>query len=503
MADEKSFSTAQAGDILDKVPGMPSANTILPAISQAQQQAMSLLKAGQTATTMLSSPIEIAKIAFGNTNRSFVDSQLVRNTNTGNFSVDGPSNLKSFNTANKSTLDAFTLGSRGMTEEGLTWVAGTTNKSIDGVSLPTGSSNFDLFSNLGTGQLSKLGNLGSEALSSVKSAYTAVATSLGEAMATGKQALSAVSSGLKEIQTTLVQPATQLIATASIVTNPRALGALAASNVDFLPAPLQQIVAQSVSKAARSALGSTNSNINDIAKKFFAVNTLLSAGSGDITDLFRYQGAGSGRYYNISGDYGGYMNGYSSYRGSYQSYDQLTRAVKELCGDNVNLNSYSPYNTEKSAFDLLMEYALNTGAGAIVAALMNCTSGGTYYDSRTSSIMYHSSSNVAGYGDAYTYRQILNAAGTGYTKNPIGELISLFTNTSYNAESANDVNYAAAAYNLTPRDLTYGGSVGTAYDYSDAGTMTVLQQGDEGFYSQCADSDEYAAVNMALALYGN
>lgn len=500
MADTKTFTANGMTESLENVAGMPTGNTVLPAISDMQKTAMSLLKTGQSAITMLNTPISMAALSFGDTNRNFIDNQLVRNTTTGNFSPDVPSNLKTFNSSNSKTLSAFTTGSQGMIEEGLTWVAGTQNKSIDGISLPTGTKNPSLFSNLGNGQLSKLASMSKEALSSVKTAYTAVTTSLGEALISGKEALNAVTSGLGEIKTNLVDPAMQLTSIATIVTNPKALGALAASNVDFLPAPLQQLVGQSVKSAATSALGSTNSKLLDINKKFFAVSTLLGAGA-DPTSLLRYQGGGTGEYYNISGNYGGYQNGYSSYRGGYSDYDQLTRAVYELCGENTQLQGYNTYNTEKSAYDLLMEYALNTGAGAIVSALLNCTSGGTYFDSRTSAIMSQHSTSVAGYGDAYTYRQILNSAGVGYTRNPIGEMVSLFTTTKYNQDTSADVNYALEAYDLAPSDLTRGGTVGN-YDYYDAQQMTVLQQGDPNFYQQCASSDDYAAVNMALALYG-
>lgn len=503
MADYTSTPSSQLAD----VPGMPTGNTIINQLSSARTNLISLMKGGQTSTMLFNSSPDIAKSSFNDTSGNFVDSNLVRNARTGNFSPDVPQNLSRYNSANNSSLSAFMVGSQGSASNPLTWVAGTTSKSINGIDLPTGIKNLTGLNTLmSSGQLAKLAGLGSEATSSIKNALKSVTGSLSELWSSGSSAMSAVQSGLREVKKNLVEPIRDLTTVAALATNPRALGQLAASNVDFLPKPLQTIVGNAVASQAKSILGGTNSKVLDLIRKVYAIDTLMSGSggtAGSLNSLLAYNpyGYNSSYYPSLSGQGGSYVPGYSSYRGSEADYAQMTQAINQLCGKDTVKNNYTSYNANKSAYDLLMQYAMNTGAGQLVNALMGCA-GSEYYDSRTSNMMYASSSNIANSGDAYTYRQVLQAGGVGNSRNPLGEMLGLYANTSYNASNQEDIDYIMRTQGYRPTDLVAGQQVGR-YDVLDASKMTVLQQGDPAFYSQCANDEDYAAINVATLYYAD
>lgn len=503
MAD---YTSVPSNQLMD-VPGMPTGNTIINQLSSARTNLISLMRGGQSSTTLFNSSPDIAKSSFNDTSGNFVDSNLVRNTRTGNFSPDVPQSLARYSSANNSSLSAFMVGSQGSANNPLTWVAGTTSKSINGIDLPTGIKNLTgLNSLMSSGQLAKLASLGSEATSSVKSALKSVTGSLSELWSAGSSAMSAVQSGIREVKKNLVEPVRDLTTIAALATNPRALGQLAASNVDFLPRPLQAIVSNAVTTQAASILGGTNSKIKDIAKKVYAIDTLMSGSggtAGNLNSLMAYNpyGYNNSYYPTLSGQGGTYVPGYSSYRGSEADYAQMTQAVNQLCGKDTLKPNYTGYSANKSAYDLLMQYAMNTGAGQIVNALMGCA-GSQYYDSRTSNMMYNSSSNIAYSGDAYMYRQIMQAGGVSNSRNPLGDMLGLYANSSYNAANQEDIDAVMQQHGYVPTDLVSGGQVGK-YDVLDAGKMTVLQQGDPAFYSQCANDEDYAAINVATLYYAD
>jgi len=148
---------------------MPTGNTLITQLSSARTNLISLMSGGQSSTTLFNSSPDIAKSSFNDTSGNFVDSNLVRNTRTGNFSPDVPQNLVNYNSANNSSLSAFMVGSQGSANNPLTWVAGTTSKSINGIDLPTGIKNLTgLNTIMSSGQLAKLAGLGSEATSSTQ-----------------------------------------------------------------------------------------------------------------------------------------------------------------------------------------------------------------------------------------------------------------------------------------------------------------------------------------------
>lgn len=497
------FSTAGLTNVLQSVPGLPTQLTQLPSIDSAKQAVMSALKTGHSATSFLGSSPNIAKMSFGDTFRNFADSNLVRNAVVGNFSADLPGMLKKFSSDSNSMLASFTSGSNGLVSQGLTWVAGTTDKSINGIDLPSGMSMFgNLSSFLGKGQLAKLASFGGDSLSSAKGALAAVTGNLSSNMNMGRQAMSAVNVSMKSSSplSGLGSMFTPIVKTVASVVGPRTLGNLAKNNLTFLPPAVRNIAGGAITGFTSSILTGGDRYATDLNANIFGIGNLFD-GNFNINGpngLFSQNGYGSRGYYGVGDEFGGYMHGHSNFNGSDAEYQALINAINQLCG-NANFNTY-PYGTQKTAYDLLMQRAMQSGAGALVQALLNCQNSGRYFDQRTANIMGGYSSSLSMRGDAYTYRRLMDHAGRGYSRNPLMDIIGLFTNSNYDHDHE-DVDYVMNAYGYTPRDLGRGGYVGK-YDYYDGGRMTVLQQGNRRYQDKVADNGIFSAINMAMALFG-
>ena len=210
---------------------------------------------------------------------------------------------------------------------------------------------------------------------------------------------------------------------------------MATQAYNALPTSIKQQIGGSSSstllKAASALLSDRSGSYTNILGKLG--NTSYASGLQDRT----YRLDGSYKYDNLTTQDGSPLRGYGNESAS--DIEGLYSAAASIC-PGVSRTNYTNYRQNKDLFDLLMQLAAELGMSDLMRQLSQCNNGGTYYDSRTTSLLRQSSYGVAYNGDASTYdvlTQLLGTQNMPRSKNNLRVLNANMPGTSTNIQAYN------------------------------------------------------------------
>lgn len=223
---------------------------------------------------------------------------------------------------------------------------------------------------------------------------------------------------------------------------------MASQAYNALPTSIKQQIGGSSSstllKAASALLSDRSGSYTNILGKLG--NTSYS----DSLQSRTYRLDGSYKYDNLTMQDGAPLRGYGNESAS--DIEGLYSAAASIC-PGVSRANYTNYRQNKDLFDLLMQLAAELGMGDLLRQMSKCNNGGTYFDSRTSTLLKQSSYGVAYNGDASTYgilTELLGAQNMPRSKNNLRVLNANMPGTATNIQAYNrNLN----AYGYDTRDL--------------------------------------------------
>lgn len=495
-------------------------NAAAGAVDSAKNTAQGLidsLSGGLSSSSILGIPADIVRSAFKNSSLNFIDNNILANTQLGNFSTGLSDQINQFTSAMRTATASFSEGAANLQRQGLTFIASTTRQMIDGIDLP-GLEDIGSFANQGIGQLGRLASLGGDALKSVGDGLKAVTSTVGAAFTAGKQALNTVVNSvvapIGQVGSAILSPAMDIAQTAYTLTDPRFANALVQSNLSFLPGPLRDIAGYKAAQMVSNLTGDFHAKAANILNKTYALDTIFGvASTGNILEGLYNTGNGYGSYgpinnpynYQVTGSGGTYVHGVSSYQGSASEYSQMANAVRTLCGNANIYEDYYNYSDDRDLFDMLLQAAMQTNAGQLIQALLNCTgsdNNSSYYTGRSTNVIRNNISNVAVSGDTYTYKTLLENKGQEVITDPKKDALALFVNARYDKEAKQDLDDILDNLGYTKEDLiTTNEKIGN-HSILDSAKVTLIQKAEKAYQSDFLTREEFAAVNAALALYG-
>lgn len=404
--------------------------------------------AGLSGSDIIGSAANIGKTLFGNTSKVFNEVNAQGNTLLGNFSQDYANSLQNNFQQLPKALNAFTSGTQNLGSSGLSFIASTTSKAIDGIDLP-GADTFTDFSSMGIGQLAKLSNMGSEALNSGSSALKSIVSTIQTGVTAGKTIASNVVSSFTTNLADSLAPLSSVTTTVASLLNPYTTANMVSNNLDFLPSPIRNTLSLGAANASASLASSVGSSIADV----FGIDKIF--GDALTSTLSNVLGTGSSMYPNRSDQFGNYLNGYSGYTGTDAQYQQLVQLVQEVCG-KANITSTSSYGTNKTLYDMLLMACLQSGAGGLAAALLECAS--QYSDGRSNLLLGNMAARTAYNGDTYSTLVAYQYGGYGYVNDQRSLLTSLIGNSTYTNYNYDNINGVMGYSNYTMTDLLVDGT---------------------------------------------
>lgn len=485
------------------------------AIKNTATQAADLIKKyanGQTVSSILSVPANIATSIFEKTSSFFKDSDKKNHTSLGNHATSVAKTISQFADSCKNATATLNGNNSGnLQKDGLFFRASTTTKAIDGISLP-GADKLQSFVNMGAGQLGKLASMGKEALSSVSNGLKAVTSTVSDLYNKGKSALNTVTQTVGSVVSSVTRPISQVMNFASAVTDPRLYGGIVAENLKDLPFGLGNMIGNKVTNAVGSVIGGVNDKINNYASKVNAINGIATGLSveGLFGTVSSYSnGLGSSSRSNsslsaasLSGVGGSWIPGVSSFQGTSTQYTSLADSISVLCNDQSLKTSYQTYGENKDVFDMILQGLLSTRAGAALQALLNCGGNSSYIDGRSRNIVRNNVSTITSAGDTFSYKTILDSFSKDVIADEKKDYLTLSLNAKGNESTKQDMSVIAAGLGINKSDaITNAAPIGSHKVY-DAAKITAMQLADKEFQDEDLSREDIAAVNAALLHYG-
>jgi hypothetical protein len=269
------------------------------------------------------------------------------------------------------------------------------------------------------------------------------------------------------------------------ITDPSDVKEFVDTRMDVLPPNLKN----ALNTTADNTLGSMSNRIGAIGN---GVTSLTNFGE-DAWDVLQ-----NGNYPAIADEFGNPIEGMGGLRVGFNKIQDLYKDANSLCDEIVN--AFKEFSGAKDIFDMLLNEAINSGLGNLIAALLNCgqdTSRTRYHDSRTSYLAYLGLEKSSYNGDPYSFKQLQDFLGDSAIYDVKDSMFKLGSNTKFT--EADKVTYTEL---LNMNSITANELFEDTDDFGitaiDTDKLTVATKNSDYLPNQAYDEDtQLLALNLS------